>query len=34
MDLGTNPVDTQELTTSGIELIKYLGEVKDAECQV
>ncbi|XP_050303046.1 rapamycin-insensitive companion of mTOR [Anthonomus grandis grandis] len=34
MDLGITPSDSLELTTSGIEFIKYLGEVKDPECQL
>ncbi|XP_066151016.1 rapamycin-insensitive companion of mTOR [Euwallacea fornicatus] len=33
MDLSNSSSDSVILTTSGIEFIKYLGDVKDTECQ-
>ncbi|CAG9772448.1 unnamed protein product [Ceutorhynchus assimilis] len=32
-DLSNTPMDSSELTSSGLEFVKYLAEVKDPECQ-
>lgn len=34
MDLGSSPNDSVGITTSGIEFIKFLGDVNDTDCQV